>query len=282
MQITACPKCGSRNIFQGRLKDGVLTGYTSRDVCRDCGYRGSPIIFDSENEYIKFVKELKKEESSDESGDISDYSVKDKQVLEDLKDINDEVDDFKEKDSVLLKNPCSSLGFALFIAGVLSTAGTVSRLFGFTGILVIVGIILILVGVVGPKEEELQKEVVRNKMKSLPFTAGVLLILDGLIGGFIYFFLLIEAINPSIVVPNDLALVFVDYQGYLILFFSIEIIFCIFCLIGGIFSVVRKRWGVAILGAIFGTLVFVPFYVLTVVAMISLILIAYTRFLFGK
>jgi len=113
MKITACPKCGSRNIFQGRLKDGVLTGYTSRDVCRDCGYRGSPIIFDSENEYIKFVKELKKDKLSDGSSDISDLSDKDKQILDDLKDINDEIDDTKEKDSMLLKNPCSSLGFAL-------------------------------------------------------------------------------------------------------------------------------------------------------------------------
>ena len=88
MEITACPRCGSRNIFQGRLKDGVLTGYTSRDVCRNCGYRGSPIIFDSENEYKKFVEELKKEESSDESGDISDLSDKDKQILDDLKQLS--------------------------------------------------------------------------------------------------------------------------------------------------------------------------------------------------
>ena len=282
MKITACPKCGSRNIFQGRLKDGVLTGYTSRDVCRDCGYRGSPIIFDSENEYIKFVKELRKDKLSDGSSDISDLSDKDKQILDDLKDINDEIDGTKEKDSMLLKNPCSSLGFALFIAGILSTAGTFGRLFDFTGILVIVGIILVIVGVVGPKEEELQKKATRNRMKSLPFTAGVLLILNGLIGGFIYFFLLIEAINPSIVVPNDLALIFIDNQSYWILLFSAEFIFCIFSLMGGIFSIIRKKWGIAIFGAIFGTLVIFPFYVLTIVAMISLILIAYTRFLFTK
>jgi len=56
MEIKACPKCGSRNIFQGRLGEGVLTGYTSKDVCRDCGYQGMPIIFDSENEYNNFLK----------------------------------------------------------------------------------------------------------------------------------------------------------------------------------------------------------------------------------
>ena len=43
--------------YQGRLGDGVLTGYTSRNVCRDCGYQGMPIYFDNENEYKKFLKE---------------------------------------------------------------------------------------------------------------------------------------------------------------------------------------------------------------------------------
>lgn len=61
MEIIACPKCGSRRIFQGRLGEGVLTGYTSRDVCRDCGYQGMPIMFDSPKEYQKFLKAHKKD-----------------------------------------------------------------------------------------------------------------------------------------------------------------------------------------------------------------------------
>jgi len=68
MKITACPKCGSRNIFQGTMGDGVLTGYTTKDVCRDCDYRGQPIIFDSEKEYKLFLKGLeldKKEPEKD-------------------------------------------------------------------------------------------------------------------------------------------------------------------------------------------------------------------------
>lgn len=56
MEIKACPNCGSRRIYQGRMGDGVLTGYTSRDVCRNCGYQGMPIIFDSEKEYKKFLE----------------------------------------------------------------------------------------------------------------------------------------------------------------------------------------------------------------------------------
>ena len=68
MEIKACPNCGSRKIYQGRMGDGVLTGYTTRDVCRDCGYQGMPIIFDSEQDYKKFLesKKLKKDTKEDE------------------------------------------------------------------------------------------------------------------------------------------------------------------------------------------------------------------------
>jgi len=58
VEITACPKCGSRKIFQGNMGEGVLTGYSSKNVCKDCGYQGMPIIFDSEIEYKKFLKGL--------------------------------------------------------------------------------------------------------------------------------------------------------------------------------------------------------------------------------
>jgi len=57
MDIIACPKCGSRKIYQGTMGDGVLIGYTFKEVCRNCGYQGMPIIFDSEKEYKKFLKE---------------------------------------------------------------------------------------------------------------------------------------------------------------------------------------------------------------------------------
>ncbi len=57
MEIIACPNCGSRKIYQGTMGDGVLTGYTFREVCRNCGYQGMPIIFVSEKEYKNFLKE---------------------------------------------------------------------------------------------------------------------------------------------------------------------------------------------------------------------------------
>ena len=39
------------------MSDGILTGYTYKDVCRNCGYQGMPIIFTSEEEYKVFLKE---------------------------------------------------------------------------------------------------------------------------------------------------------------------------------------------------------------------------------
>ena len=58
MEIIACPRCGSRNIRQGTIRDGELGGYTTRDVCKNCGYIGIPIIFDSEEAYEKFLEAI--------------------------------------------------------------------------------------------------------------------------------------------------------------------------------------------------------------------------------
>ena len=102
MKITACPKCGSRNIRQGTMGEGVLTGYTTKDVCRDCGYRGSPILFDSEREYTKFLAEckgkidkkaaaLKQESSVEEQVDeVVNVPEKDKEVVKLLKEYEQE------------------------------------------------------------------------------------------------------------------------------------------------------------------------------------------------
>ncbi|MEA2055640.1 MAG: hypothetical protein U9O49_02265 [Candidatus Thermoplasmatota archaeon] len=46
------------------MGDGVLTGYVNRDVCKDCGYQGMPIIFDSEDEYKKFLASLSKDKEA--------------------------------------------------------------------------------------------------------------------------------------------------------------------------------------------------------------------------
>lgn len=59
MEITACPVCGSKNIGIGTLGDGIISGLSSwKEVCRNCGYQGASLVFESEAEYNKFVAAL--------------------------------------------------------------------------------------------------------------------------------------------------------------------------------------------------------------------------------
>ncbi len=109
MRVTACPKCGSRKIFQGRLKEGVLTGYTNRYVCRDCGYQGSPLIFDSNDEYYKFQIRKKSDKTIDKNSNDQildkDYklSEKDKDVINFLKELDNNSSPVIETKSTTLK-----------------------------------------------------------------------------------------------------------------------------------------------------------------------------------
>ncbi len=59
MEITACPVCGSKNIGIGTLGDGIISGLSSwKEVCRNCGYQGASLVFESETEYNKFLSAL--------------------------------------------------------------------------------------------------------------------------------------------------------------------------------------------------------------------------------
>jgi len=59
MEITACPVCGSKKIGIGTLGDGIISGLSSwNEVCRDCGYQGASLVFESEAQYNKFLEGL--------------------------------------------------------------------------------------------------------------------------------------------------------------------------------------------------------------------------------
>jgi uncharacterized protein YqhQ len=59
MEITACPVCGSKNIGIGTLGDGIISGLSSwNEVCKNCGYQGASLIFESEVQYKKFIEAL--------------------------------------------------------------------------------------------------------------------------------------------------------------------------------------------------------------------------------
>lgn len=69
MEITACPVCGSKNIRIGTLSDGIISGLSSwNEVCRNCGYQGAPLVFDSEFTYNKFFEALSNQEKQTGSG----------------------------------------------------------------------------------------------------------------------------------------------------------------------------------------------------------------------
>ena len=97
MRITACPKCGSKDIQMGGIGEGVLFGVTSwKQVCKKCGYQGSPLIFDSEKEYKKFVEGLQNDEDKKQNTDNVKLSKKEKEVVDFLNDLDEEV----EKDEI--------------------------------------------------------------------------------------------------------------------------------------------------------------------------------------
>jgi len=95
MEIAACPKCGSRNIEMGTMGSGVLFGVTSwKSVCKECGYQGEPLLFDTEDDYKKFLRGFVTETNTQKAGEpeqnevvtdeeeIRQLSKKDKEVVQ--------------------------------------------------------------------------------------------------------------------------------------------------------------------------------------------------------
>ena len=302
MDITACPKCGSRRIFQGRLKEGVLTGYSDRYVCRDCGYQGSPIIFDTIDEYSKFLNDIKQNKNIDKLdkaikdikiNESSDLSEKEKQVIKFLKEdekkcTKDDID-YSEKRSKLLKNTCTSLGSILLIVGVL-IAASIGNLFNIPFMIIIDGIILFVIGLIIPKEQNIKDESYKSKIKNYPKVAGVLMILNSVFNGFFYLIVL-NFVMSSDTISNDLVPNGMEYtvslvqdnQTYFIIVLSIWLILCVFLFIGGIYSIMKKRWGIVLVGGILGTLLLPLFYYIpNFISILAIALIAYSRSIFNN
>ena len=129
MTISACPRCGSRNIRQGTMGDGVLTGYTTRDVCRNCGFQGTPLLFDSEQQYKNFLKGLSKEivqEDTQGSDTDEELSDKEKEVISFLHELEDEPRS-KESASTWTKHKrwWPEIFFALIISSFITFTGFV-------------------------------------------------------------------------------------------------------------------------------------------------------------
>jgi predicted nucleic-acid-binding Zn-ribbon protein len=56
--ITACPLCGSKSVGSAGIRDGVNPNEFLKQACKNCGWTGTPLEFDSEQDYHAFLKEL--------------------------------------------------------------------------------------------------------------------------------------------------------------------------------------------------------------------------------
>lgn len=83
MEITACPVCGSKNIGIGTLGDGIISGLSSwNEVCKDCGYQGASLVFESESEYKKFLEALSYQKKKTETQNKELNEEKSEQYLD--------------------------------------------------------------------------------------------------------------------------------------------------------------------------------------------------------
>lgn len=86
VKITACPNCGSKDIKMGSLGDGVLFGIGSwKLVCKNCGYQGAPLNFDSVEEYLHYYNQLpddqKKSVYASEKSSLNEKKVVDDTII---------------------------------------------------------------------------------------------------------------------------------------------------------------------------------------------------------
>jgi hypothetical protein len=73
MKFRVCPRCGSKNIFAGKMSSGILYGVSSwTEECRNCGFKGSPVVFDSKEDYLLFLKGLHAEDDNESTSNGED------------------------------------------------------------------------------------------------------------------------------------------------------------------------------------------------------------------
>ena len=106
---------------------------------------------------------------------------------------------------------------------------------------------------------------------ALPVAGGALLLVAGILG-IIFWGMVIAGASTIGIVPGiggALASIVAICGG-------IEIVFSLIALIGGVFAIQRKMWGLGLAGGILGLLSF-GFFIGSILALVGLILIAISR-----
>lgn len=120
-----------------------------------------------------------------------------------------------------------------------------------------------------------------KKNSLLPLAAGILLVIAGILGLLTWVAVLV--VDPDIintVLMNQAQELPIEAtQIYTIMFTCgvIGLIFSVFVVLGGIFSLMRKMWWFALLGSIFGLFVIGTVFVSSILSFISLILIILSK-----
>lgn len=105
---------------------------------------------------------------------------------------------------------------------------------------------------------------------ALPIAGGALLIVAGILG-IIQWALLLAAGGAAVGVGLP-----IDVAGIILVCGSIGVIFSLIALVGGVFAIQRKMWGLALAGGILG-LFTLGFFIGSILALIGLILVAVAR-----
>lgn len=155
MEVTACPNCGSKNIGIGTLGDGIISGLSSwKEVCRDCGYQGASLLFDSEVEYKRFVDALskakkqimEKEQTKEEDAEEESLELtEEKRKVSDFLDKTEDAPEISKKKNYFLEFILAVILSIMFFIALLGSSylGIPKTLFSnadlFTIILYILG-----------------------------------------------------------------------------------------------------------------------------------------------
>jgi transcription elongation factor Elf1 len=276
MKITACPNCGSRKIYQGRLKEGVITGYTpTKYVCRTCGYNGNPIIFDSVDEYNNFLDCFKSDKKVNPTQKTEYLSERDKEVIEYLKDTKDN----KFESSKIFKNSFLWFGIIILVVSIwIASRGGILSLYGIS--LLFVGMILVIIGLINPRGK------IPIDKSSKPIFGGIFLMMAGVLGFITWadFTVLIDSRLSDPLFLNQFGMnVPIEFlESIFIICGVVGILFSILSIAGGIIAIKRKAWILCIFCGILGVLVVGPLFSSSILSLIGIVFISSSKRLFKR
>lgn len=108
---------------------------------------------------------------------------------------------------------------------------------------------------------------------ALPIAGGVLLLIAGILGIAFWGFVIATIGAATSILPIAIP----GLTELLIICGAIGVIFSLIALLGGVFAIQRKMWGLALAGGILGLFSIGWFFISSILALIGLILVAVAR-----